>query len=107
MSGKVINYGSGKKLKKKVHHQKRYTLVLYYSVEEYFCEKNDFNFKIPKQLPTPTNMYWEKELSQRLILVERIYFSLPAIYCYIILTMSTVPLILQIPGIGSEKQNKK
>lgn len=69
---------------------------------------NNFQLRArEKKTPNPKKHVLGKELSQRLILVERMYFSIPAIYCYIILTMYNVPLITQTSGIGSEKQNKK
>lgn len=65
------------------------------------------NFQVRAREKNPHKHVLGKQLSQRLILVERIYFSLPAIYCCIILTMYNVPLITQTSGIGPEKQNKK
>lgn len=65
------------------------------------------NFQLRARKKNSQKHVLGKELSQRLILVERMYFSLPAIYCNIILTVYNVPLITQTSGIGSKKQNKK
>lgn len=69
-------------------------------VEEHFCDNFGFDFRKKNNFQLRAKdkkMYREKELSQRLIVVENVYISIPAIYHYKckILTLYVVPLITQ------------